>query len=308
MGKENRLLGVLMIAGCGFFWGTAGLFSQYITTHSKLVSMDLVSLKIFFGFIAMLLYILIKDRKLPRIDKRGLCYCVVIGLIGQALYNLCMLESFDLNGIPTTTTLIYTSPIFVMIVSRVLFKIKITPEKMLALAFCVIGVFLAATGGSISSNSNSGGVLLLLGIGAGVCLGCMNLLNKQIVNDYNESMILTYTLGFAFLFSLFFSNPLAVFHIEFNPLVYVFIVMLGLFPTAISHFLYIKGLSLGVESNDASIISAVEVPVSVIGSVLIFAAERENLTLIKVLGIVLVLASVILLNKKAQVNLQNKQN
>ena len=102
-----------------------------------------------------------------------------------------------------------------------------------------------------------------------------------------------YTFLFAFIFSLLFSNPMEFLNRNYNPLVYFFIIMLGVLSTAISYLFYLNGLKLGVPSSKASIISTLEVPISVIGEVLIF---KEELLFWKILGIVLIMISIFLIN------------
>lgn len=282
-----------MIVLSSILWGTALLYSQYVLDNG-VSSKDIVSLKMVFGFITMLIYILFRDRSLLKLDKKGIYYCAAIGFFCHALYNLFMFSAMERTSIPTAVTLLYTSPIFVMIMSHILFKEEISLNKLFALILCIAGCFLTVTGGKLSSlELNVSGILY--GLVSGICYGTMTILNKKIVDNYEQITVLTYTFGFGFLFSLIFSNPFSIFHIPFNPLVYLFVIMLGVFSTAISYLSYIKGLSYGVESSNAAIIATLEVPVSVIGSVLIF---NQTLSFIEVIGIILVLASVILLNEK----------
>ncbi|NLY44833.1 MAG: EamA family transporter [Tissierella sp.] len=291
--QRKSMIGSWMIIGSSILWGTALLYSQYVLDNG-ISSKDLVSLKMFFGFVTMVIYIFIKDKNLLKIDKRGIYYCATIGFICHALYNLFIFSAMERTSISTAVTLLYTSPIFVMIVSRLLYKEEISPNKLLALILCVIGCFLTVTGGNISNlNLNISGVLF--GLASGICYGTMTLLNKKIVNDYEQITILTYTFGFAFLFSLTFSNPISIIHIPYNPLVYTFVIMLGVLSTAVSYLFYIKGLSHGIQSSNAAIIATLEVPVSVVGAVLLF---NQDLSFVEVIGILFVLISVVLLNEK----------
>lgn len=281
-----------MILISSILWGTALLYSQYILDNG-MKSKDLVSLKMLFGFLTMFIYIVVKDKKLLKIDKKGIYFSAIIGFICHSLYNLFMFTAIEKTSIATTVTLLYTSPIFVMIISRIVFKEKINIHKLLALVTCIVGTFLTVTGGKIGSlDLNFIGILY--GLASGLCYGSMTIMNKAIVNDYEEVTILTYTFGFGFLFSLIFSNPISIFHIKFNPLIYFFIIMLGILSTALSYLFYIKGLSLGVESSKAAIMATLEVPVSIVGSVVIF---KQRLILWEVVGILLVLISVLIINK-----------
>lgn len=290
---KKPIIGTGLILGSSILWGTALLYSQYILDNG-MESKDLVSLKMLFGFLTMFAYILIRDRSLLKLDKRGILYSAIIGFICHALYNLFMFRSIEHTNISTTVTLLYTSPIFVMIISRIFLKEKINTNKILALVACVTGVFLTITAGNIGSlEFNTVGILY--GLASGLCFGIMTVMNKFVVNDYNGITILTYTLGFAFIFSLIFSDPFAVLSIPFNPLVYLFILMLGILSTAVSYISYITGLSLGVESSKASIMATLEVPVSILGAVVIFS---EKLVFAESIGILLVLFSVFLINER----------
>ena len=70
--------------------------------------------------------------------------------------------------------------------------------------------------------------------------------------------------------------------------------MLGVVATALGYLLFITGLSNGVESSKAAIIVTLEVPVSVMGSYIFFSQAVGGW---KAVGIILVLASVIVLQE-----------
>ncbi|MGO1469064.1 MAG: DMT family transporter [Tissierella sp.] len=291
--EKNIKKGSLLILASSILWGTALLYTQYILDNG-IDAKDLVSLKMLFGFLTMFIYILYKDRSLLKIDRRGLGYAAIIGLVCHALFNLFVFKAIEETSIATSVTLLYTSPILVTIISRILFKEKITTKKMTALILAVIGAWITVTGGSFKSlNFNIIGIFY--GLGSSLFFGTMAIINKFIVDDYEEITLLTYTLGFAFVFSLAFSSPFAVLNIEFSPLVYLFVIMLGVLPTAVSHLLYLKGLYFGVESSKASIISTFEVPVSIVGSFLIFG---QSLSIIEIIGVLLVFISIFIINEK----------
>src|SRR5699024_4240233 len=239
------------------------------------------------------IYIVIKDRTLLKVDRKGLVYSAILGLVCHAFYNLFMFKGIEHTTITTTVTLLYTSPIFVMLVSSLIFKEKINTNKIIALITCVVGAFLTVSAGDMESLTfNSVGILY--GLAAAICFGSMNLINKAIVNDYKELTLLIYTLGFAFVFSLIFSNPLVLFNSQFDFLLYIFVIMTGVLSTAISYLCFMKGLSYGVESGNAAIMATLEVPISVIGAVIAFG---QKVVLWEIVGICLVLTSVLIINK-----------
>lgn len=293
MKLARKTKGYMMITGSGFLWGSMFFYAQYLLDRG-LVSQDFVVWKLFIGFLAMFIYTWIKDRTLLKIDKRGLVFTMFMGLVCHAVYNLFTFLSMEKTSISTAVSLLYTAPMFVMIMSRIFLKEIITSPKIIALIICTIGVFLTVTGGSLRALSfNLSGVTL--GLLAGFFYAIMNILSKSLLNQYSQLTILIYTFGSGSLFSLAFSNPLVPFKMEFDPIIWLCIIALGVLPTALSYLLFTTGLTYGVESSKASIIATLEVPVSVLGSYLLFGQEIGGW---KIVGIIMVLLSVVLLQKE----------
>lgn len=239
-------------------------------------------------------YTLFKDKSLFKIDIKGLFLTAIIGLASHAIFNYCIFAATELTSIATAVSLLSTAPIFVMVISRFLFKEKWTSNKIIALILGVSGVILAVTGGVL--NSLSFNILgILFGLGAAITFGSMNLISKALLKNYNQLTILNYSFAFAVLFSLFFSNPLVAIGQEFDPLIWLNLMSLGVFSTAISYFLFTGGLAYGVESSKAQIIANIEVPVSVIGSYIFFGQDIFGW---KIVGITMVLASLLILESK----------
>lgn len=290
MQLSSKQKGYLLVGLSGSLWGTGFLYIQYILNQG-LDPKDLVSWKMMIGFFIMLTYTLIQDKKLLKVDKKGLLYFAFMAFVCHVLYNLSMYVALERTNIATTVSLMYTAPVFVLLIARFAFKEPLTLIKVIAVFLCVVGVFLTATGGTLSVlDLNAIGVLL--GLFTGLCYAIMNLLSKFLLKTYKQLTILTYTFGLAFLFSLSFSNPLAAFQIEFNIWFWINILLLGAVPTALAYMLFTSGLSHNIESSKAAIIATIEVPVSVIGSYIVFG---QNIMGLKMVGVALVLISVIIL-------------
>ncbi len=292
MQLTDKAKGYFMVGASGFLWGTGFLYIQYIL-DSGLAPKDLVSWKMILGFIMMFTYTFFKDKELLKIDKKGLLYISVMAFVSHVLYNLFMNTAIERTTIATTVALMYTAPIFVLIISRFAFKELFTPFKIIAVILCMVGVFLTVTGGTLEVlDFNVSGVIF--GLATGLSYALMNLVSKYLLGNYKQVTILTYTFGLAFLFSLAFSNPLAAFKLEFNIWLWVNILLLGIVPTVLGYSLFTTGLSYNIESSKAAIIATIEVPVSVIGSYIVFGQDILGW---KFIGIVLVLLSVFLLQR-----------
>lgn len=286
----KQIRGYLMIALAGSLWGTIGLFGNIFFDYNfdpKLV----VFCRLFVGFLIMFIFILFKEKKLLRVDRRGLKYTVLIGFFSQALFNLLYFETIKRTTIATAVILLYTSPIFLIIMGRIFYKELLTPIKISALVLCVIGSFLTVTGGTLDAlNVNSLGILT--GIGAGFTYALVTIISKAIIDDYHPFTIILYSFLFGWIFLLPFSEPLNLLYVKYSLPLVASMVGLGLIPTVFAYIFYITGLSYGVEASKAGIICSMEIVVSVIISCLFF---KEVILGFKLLGIVMALGSIFII-------------
>ena len=292
MNVDKKTQGYLMVAVAGSLWGFLGLLGK-ILFHYQLSSQAVGLSRLFSGFILLFLYLSLKNPQLLKIDKKGLIHVAFLGLFSQALFNLFYFRAIEATSITTAVILLYTSPIFVMILSRIFYKELLTPFKIISLFLCIIGCFLTVTGGRVDAlKMNLSGILV--GIGAGFCYALMPIISKSIVDKYNSWTIVFYNFVFGFLFLLPFSNPLEVLQVGFDIKIWLLFICLGLITSILPYSLYVTGLSFGIESSKASIICTLEVVVSVIISYFVF---HEALGFWKLTGILLVLSSVIVLQR-----------
>jgi drug/metabolite transporter (DMT)-like permease len=299
----QQIKGYLMIALAGSLWGTVGLFGKIFFGYEfdpKLV----VFCRLFVGFLIMFIFISFKDKKLLKFDKRGLKYTALIGFFSQALFNLLYFETIKRTTIATAVILLYTAPIFLIIMGRIFYKERLTPIKIAALVLCIIGSFLTVTGGSLNTlNINSIGVLT--GIGAGFTYALVTIISKAIIDDYHPLTIILYSFLFGWIFLVPFSHPMNLLYVKYSLPVVASILGLGLIPTVLAYVFYITGLSYGVEASKAGIICSIEIVVSVIVSFLFF---KEVILGVKLLGIIMALGSIFIIKfDKNVIPIINKQ-
>ncbi|MBU3128911.1 DMT family transporter [Clostridium tagluense] len=291
-----------MIALAGSLWGTVGLFGKVLFNYGfdpKLV----VFCRLFVGFLIMFIFILFKDKKLLKFDKRGLKYTALIGFFSQALFNLLYFETIKRTTIATAVILLYTAPIFLIIMGRIFYKELLSTIKISALVLCMIGCFLTVTGGALDTlNINSLGVLM--GIGAGLTYALVTIISKAIIDDYHPLTIILYSFLFGWIFLVPFSHPVNLLYVKYSLPVVASIIGLGLIPTVLAYILYITGLSYGVEASKAGIICSMEIVVSVIISYLFF---EEVILGVKLLGIVMALGSIFIIKFDKHVILPNEK-
>jgi drug/metabolite transporter (DMT)-like permease len=278
-----------MVAAAGILWGTIGIQVQALLNYQLSVQ-AIVLWRMIFAFTILFSFIFFTNRKLLKVDLKGLFHISLIGLFSQFFFNLLYFSAIQKTTVATAVTLMYTAPIFIAIMARIFYRELFTPFKTVALFLCIGGCFFTATGGSMETlQLNLPGVLM--GLGSGFTFALLTILSKAIINKYHQLTIIVYSIGFGLLFYLPFSHPLEVFQIDLALKAWLLLGSIGLISTVIAYGFYITGLSYGIEASKAGIISTLEVVVSVMLSYLVF---KEALWGWKLAGILMVVSSVLI--------------
>ncbi len=291
----------MMVATAGILWGTIGSQVKMLLNYQLSVQ-AIVLWRMVFAFIILFSFIFFTNRKLLKVNMKGLIRISLIGLFSQFFFNILYFSAIQKTTIATAATLLYTAPIFIAIMARIFYKELFTPFKTVALFLCIGGSFFAATGGSMETlKLNLPGVLM--GLGAGFTFALLTILSKAIINDYHQLTIIVYSIGFGLLFYLPFSHPLEIFQINLALKAWLLLGSIGLISTVIAYGFYITGLSYGIEASKAGIVSTLELVVSVILSYLIF---KEALWGWKLAGILMVVFSVVIVQVDKILPVKNK--
>lgn len=283
---KERNLGYILIAIAGLLWSTIGLFSNNLM-ESGLNPQQVAFIRLFLGCIFLVIYSVIKQPHLLKISKKGLMYSVVIGLICQALFNLSYLNAIQSVGVSIAAVLLYTSPLFLAVFSRIVFKENINKNKIISLILCFIGAILAVTGGKLDL-STLNPIGLAIGILSAITYALMPILNKNALVDNESITLVIYSFLFGTLFMIPISNPIEVFNQMANPFILFNMLSLGLLPAAFAYIFYMNGISKGVELSVAGVIASVEL---IFAQLIGWFIIGEQFSVIKLFGLLFMIVS-----------------
>ena len=291
--KTNTgLSGALLILLAGVFWGSMGIFTRPLNAFG-FSSLHLVFLRLGLGAAVFALLLLARGREGLRIRARDIPLFLGLGLVSVLFFTFCYFRAIELLPLSTAAILLYTSPIWVMLMSALFFRERITARKLLALVLAFAGCVLV----SGVSGGQSAGSGLLFGLGAGFGYALYSILGTVALRRYRPMTVTFYTFLIAAAGSFLLCDRPAL----LNALAAVKDAsMLWLIPVAaivtavVPYLAYTKGLQT-TEASRAAILATVEPLVATLFGVFVF---RERLTALSALGIALILASVVLLNRK----------
>lgn len=287
---ENHNVSVLCVVIAGILWGSIGVFSRLLHT-AGFASLQVTEIRAMVTVVVIFMVILVIDRRLLKIELRDLWMFVGTGVVGMALYNSLYFETTELVSLSMSSVLLYTSPCFVVVISAVVFKERVTLQKLTALAIATVGCIL--TVGVIGSGEvpNIHGVLL--GLGSGFLYALYAIFCKVALRKYHPSTVILYTFLLSFATLSPFTDPVDIISTGFLSFEVLLIMLgFGILGTAIPHFLFVKGLK-GMEAGKASVIAFLEPLVATFAGLMLY---EEAVTFAKVVGMLMVLVSIILLN------------
>lgn len=287
--EKNK--GYLMILIAGVLWGSIGFFVSILQSLGA-DSYTVAFLRIEVGAILIVpIMFIFGGLKLFRIDGKGLALCLVLGLFSQAMFNFSYNEAIGNVGVATSSVLLYTSPVFVCIMSRIFFKEKIGAIKLLALIINICGSVITVT------NGNFGGLTFSLygvaaGVMAGFLYGLMTIISST-MDEYHPLTIVFYSFLFGAIVLGAVIKPWHMFDNGVNMKFVMAAIGYGLIPTAGSYFFYMKGLSMKLETSRVPVIASIE---TVVAACIGIIALGEAAGPWKLFGICCVLASIVIMN------------
>ena len=278
----------------GILWGTIGLFVKVLDAKGS-TSEYTTFMRMTFAFLLLLVITLVKDGAGAfRIGRRTMLSCMLLGFVSMSLNNLCYTNAVSRLGMSLAAAILYMAPIFTSIQSKLLFHEKIGKNKLIALAFNVLGCVLAATGGRLSLEGVS--VMgLLFGIGAAFAYSTQNIFGRLATDEASPFVVATYNFFFAAVFTLVVARPFSTMKDPFDPQILIWGLLFGLIPTTIAYLLYFAGIQGLKETSKVPVFCSLELVVATILGGLLF---NEDLPLVSLAGTAMILVSIMLMNRR----------
>ena len=290
--KSSVALGgiLVMIAGC--LWGCTGLFVGRVK-EAGINAMELVEMRGILTALLMLPIMLVMDRKLLRIRLKDLWCFIGSGVFSVLFFNFCYYTTITTSGMAIAAVLLYTSPIFVMLMSRLLFREKITGRGVGALLLTVAGCVLVSGILTDGGTFTAGG--LLLGIGAGFGYALYSIFSRYAIQrGYHPMTITFYTFLLSAVGGVFFTDfeLIATSSAENGLGVWLPLVAYVVVGTVGAYLMYTAGLKY-IDNSKAAVMAAVEPACATILQIAVLGVMPDAFTLV---GIVLVLTAIVWLN------------
>lgn len=271
-------------------WGSIGLVSRILTPYG-FDSGQIGQVRCLSAGILLLLFLLLYRRRFLVLRLKDLWLFIAGGIVPVLGYNLAYMHTVTVTSLSITSVLCYTSPVFVMLISRVLFKEAITKGRVLALCLAMTGIVFIS--GVLTGSAPLTPLGLALGVFTGLLYALWTIFSRLALNrGYHPVTIVTYAYLIAGIGGLFVTDWTSVPSIiAARPSALLFILLFAFLVTILPTLLNTWGLA-GVTNSEATILTCFDPLTATILGLLFYG---EVPTISTLLGIAFIVAAVFVL-------------
>ena len=297
MQRTSSAMGSALIIAAGALWGTMGIFVRSLGAYG-FDSIQISALRLCAAALCFLLLLLARRGRGFRLQLRDLPLFLGLGVGSVGLMTCCYFAAIRMMTMSEAAILLYTSPIWVVLMSALFFRERVTRRKLLAL--------ILAFGGCALVSGLGGGALnplgILVGVGSGVAYGLYSILGSVALRRYPPETVSAYTFFIAALAVLLISRPAELVQKMAAADGLAGLILLVLATGAVTAFvpflIYTIGLNR-VQASHAAILATVEPLIATVLGIIVYGEQLRTATL---LGIVCILGAIVALNTGSRQN------
>lgn len=264
-------------------FGTIGIFIRYI----HLASSEIAVIRGLIGSLFLLAIMIISKQKISWKNIKSNMLILLLSSFALGGNWIFLFEAYKHTTLANAALSYYFAPVFVIIMSPVVLKEKISLKKVICISIALLGMFfIVQSSGSSSTEYNH-----LLGISYGIIAAAFYaalMLTNKFIKNMNGLETTVLQLSFATLMLIpyvFVTEGVNLFGITASS--GVFLVILGVIHTGVGFYLFFYGMK-GLKGQSIAALSYIDPITSLVVSVIIFS---ENMTLLQIIGTVLLLGS-----------------
>ncbi|MGM9574839.1 MAG: DMT family transporter [Oscillospiraceae bacterium] len=273
----NRSKNLILFIASMVIFGTNGL----LVANISLGSAEIVLMRTFLGSLFLLAIVLVK-RSFSFADLKADLVPATIGGAALGLNWVLLFSAYRSAGVGLSTLTYYCGPIIVLALSPVLFKEKLTWNKLLAIAAVAVGMFCITGDIKPGSDVQAG---LLCGGGAALLYAALIVANKRVkrLSGLNCAMYELIVAFFVVLIYLVASNAKLPVIPAAEDIVWV--LAIGLVNTGLAYYLYFSSLQK-LPAQTVALVCYIDPLTALLVSV---AFLGEKLFAVQIVGAVLIL-------------------
>ena len=184
---KNKYVVSVILAGS--LWGFMGFFRRTLDTMG-VSAISCIAVRCVFAAVLFGIVLLISDRKAFKIRLKDAWIFLGSGIVSLLIFGVCYFKAMDYMSLSAAAILLYTAPCFVILFSALLFKEKLTGQKLIAMVLAFAGCCLVSGIGGGGAKITPIG--LALGLTAGVCYALYSIFGRFALNRGYSSLTINF--------------------------------------------------------------------------------------------------------------------
>ena len=267
-----------------------GLFVRRLNA-AGLQALEVMELRVLVGLALAGAYLALFHRERLRVRVRDLWCFFGTGVCSLLFFSWCYFTGMGMASLSVMGVLLYTAPAFVMLMSALLFRERLSAAKLIALAMTFAGCCLVS---GLGGGTRLSGEALLLGLGAGFGYALYSIFSRFAIDRGYDSWTITF---YSFLICAVGCAFLSDWHAIAGTLLPApellgWSAAMALMTGFLAYIFYTKGLE-GMPSSRASILASIEPVTATLLGTFVF---HEPLGWSGIAGIALVVAAIVVLS------------
>ena len=286
----SQTLSLCCILAAGVFWGISPLFIRQFSA-AGFSPEQMVFTRFFFASLFLAGWLAAKKPMALRFRLVDIWCFAGTGIVSTMLFSYCYFRTMETANIALAALLLYTSPIFVLFFSVLLFRERMTRRKLLAVA-CTFAGCAAITGILTHGVPVVAWPVILIGLGAGLFYSLYTIFGKYALRRYASVTVAVHTFIFATIGTAFLIPIPETFALYANPANLLTGLGIALFCSLTPFVLYTKGLEK-LSPAKAAVLATIE---PVVATLIGIAAFHEPADAATFAGVALIIGATVLLS------------
>jgi len=276
--------GYAFIVAAAVLWGMIGPFSR-LAFREGISPMEVAFWRALLAWVLFGGHAIIRHE--VRLRRKDVPYILIFGVCGVSMFYFAYQMAVKQGGAALASVLLYTAPVWVIVLSRIFLKETITSNKITAMVLTLIGISAISMGKNAGHGGSPVSVsAILFGLSSGFCYSLYYIFGKHFSGRYSSYNLFLYVLPVGALGLL----PWVTFTPK-SQTAWLAIVSLVIISTYGANSCYYLGLKY-LDAGRASITATLE---PVVAAVVSYFWWGEVFTLQSYMGSAVILSAVVLM-------------
>lgn len=279
--RSNRLFILSM-----FIFGTIGIFVRSVQVPSSI----LACARGFIGGLFLIAFMIATRKPFHTSAVAKKLILLILSGIAIGINWIALFESYRYTSVAISTLCYYMAPVFVLALSPIILKEKLSIKKVICIIMALIGMIFVSglmTEGIPEGNHLTG---ILFGLTAAVFYATVMMINRFLkeVPAYEKTIVQLLSAAVVVLPYILMTNAAAL--AVWNTKTYILIIVVGIVHTGITYLLYFDAMG-NMKAANIAIFSYIDPVVAILLSALLLS---ESMDIFGIIGSVLIIGAALM--------------